>query len=572
MTKQANKLSARTPATVRQSLYVMPLLLLLLFLCCACVCVAQKDGGVQSTGVVRELPRKGQSGVQAYTVSAQEKDDKEWKLIRIKASTKDLEDASRYCTKIGEQIIDFEGDEVVCDEEDILTDEKKKTIINTILPAAIKLHKDRLRVQPHEGKLKVPNFEDGSDCEYFTVPDEHHTEGVENADFVFYVGSGPGTSFGVTCAPEDLSSRPIAGAMNIAVFKYAGLRLSVRSIAHEMAHALGFDYERMKELNMVTTVTNVRDKDRVLVNTAVTKEKAQEHYNCPELQGMELNNEEQEEGEDQEEDEVSSHWSVRLARDELMAPPTGLTAGYYTALTMSTFEGLGYYKANWGMEEPMSWGHKGGCDFINGSCMTNGVTAFPKTFCNDTKFRCTSDRHAIGRCELSKDVESKVFLDQCPTMEPIWKLEGEEEEEEESSPTSLCTDGEEGLFPGSLTGEDSWCLDAESLTVVTNKRSMRNAIRGVCARVKCSSGGGVKVQYKGNDKWHDCPEGKSIDVRSSAFTNGKIKCPKYDEVCTITPDGRSRLSMNVELDSTRRAAALSALVPLAMTFTLMGLL
>ncbi|ORC89828.1 uncharacterized protein TM35_000113620, partial [Trypanosoma theileri] len=51
MPHQANKLSVRTPATVCQSLYVMPLLLLLLFLCCASVCVAQKDGGVQSTGV-----------------------------------------------------------------------------------------------------------------------------------------------------------------------------------------------------------------------------------------------------------------------------------------------------------------------------------------------------------------------------------------------------------------------------------------------------------------------------------------------------------------------------------------
>ncbi|ORC81276.1 uncharacterized protein TM35_001241010, partial [Trypanosoma theileri] len=81
----------------------MPLLLLLLFLCCASVCVAQKDGGVRSTGVVRELPRKGQSGVQAYAVSTQKKNENEgWELIRIEALTENLDEHSLLCSKVNE--------------------------------------------------------------------------------------------------------------------------------------------------------------------------------------------------------------------------------------------------------------------------------------------------------------------------------------------------------------------------------------------------------------------------------------------------------------------------------------
>ncbi|ORC89678.1 uncharacterized protein TM35_000112120 [Trypanosoma theileri] len=71
------------------------LLLLLLFLCCASVCIAQKDGGdAPSTGVVRELPRKGRSGVQAYTVATSKR-----QLIRIKTSMEDLKKKTKYCTK-----------------------------------------------------------------------------------------------------------------------------------------------------------------------------------------------------------------------------------------------------------------------------------------------------------------------------------------------------------------------------------------------------------------------------------------------------------------------------------------
>ncbi|ORC89815.1 putative surface protease GP63, partial [Trypanosoma theileri] len=239
---------------------------------------------------------------------------------------------------------------------------------------------------------------------------------------------------------------------------------------------------------------------------------------------------------------------------------------YYTALTMSTFEGLGYYKANWGMEEPMSWGHKSGCNFLNGSC-TENEKHYPKQFCSDATSRCTSDRSAYGKCYRGQQREYQGPNDVCRVI-------GSFTEGNDNVKTyTYCTGAETNALPGSLMGPDSWCLDGEGLQV-QNAGESAESLSGVCARVSCDEGRrAVEVQYKGSDTFKECPEGTSIDVESSAFqSGGKIKCPKYDEVCTITPDGRSRLSMNVEPDSTRRAAALSALVPLAMTFTLMGLL
>ncbi|ORC89831.1 surface protease GP63, partial [Trypanosoma theileri] len=191
---------------------------------------------VQSTGVVRELPRKGKSGVQAYTVATQNENE-EWKLIRIKASTKDLDNKSRYCTQIGDKVMNFQDDIDDCVASQILTEEKKSMFIDHIIPGAIRMHRDRLLVQPQEGKLEVPNFENGNPCTHFTVPSDHHSEGVENADFVLYVAAGTGEPFGVTCAREESSGRPIAGAMNFPPYYLVDPRLNVRIAAHEMAHA-----------------------------------------------------------------------------------------------------------------------------------------------------------------------------------------------------------------------------------------------------------------------------------------------------------------------------------------------
>ncbi|ORC93076.1 surface protease GP63 [Trypanosoma theileri] len=107
--------------------------------------------------------------------------------------------------------------------------------------------------------------------------------------------------------------------------------------------------------------------------------------------------------------------------------------------------------------------------------------------------------------------------------------------------SALCTLTVNNTIPGSVTGNDSWCLDGDSLKVKV-KGSANKVVGGVCARVSCDEGK-VKVMYAGNDTWHDCPEGGSLEpsTNSSIFAGGSIKCPKYSEVCTMTPDGGSRL-------------------------------
>ncbi|ORC87027.1 surface protease GP63, partial [Trypanosoma theileri] len=205
---------------------------------------------VQSTGVVRELPRKGQSGVRAYTVATQKKNENEgWELIRIEVS-KDLENASEYCRKVNENNVRDRG--MGC-QTSTITPDQKKDIEEKIIPAAKKLHEDRLFVRRGSGKLRVPLFEVNNDCKHFTVPDEHHSDGVD-ADFVLYVAAVPLPSFGVTCAVENSTGRPIVGAVNYMPTPHENVRSSVRRVAHEIAHALGFNLPEMERKGIVTEV------------------------------------------------------------------------------------------------------------------------------------------------------------------------------------------------------------------------------------------------------------------------------------------------------------------------------
>ncbi|EKF28336.1 surface protease GP63, putative, partial [Trypanosoma cruzi marinkellei] len=161
---------------------------------------------------------------------------------------------------------------------------------------------------------------------------------------------------------------------------------SVRVAAHEIAHALGFSQEKPDENRIEISGKLVRESERRMVAGDQVKAKAQAHFDCKTLESMELEDEDSASARD------IPHWKERHARDELMAPTVG--AGYYTALTMAVFADMGYYRVNWSMAEPMSWGNRSGCEFLQKKCNeTNDFdTKYPHMFCDDNDnetLRCT---------------------------------------------------------------------------------------------------------------------------------------------------------------------------------------
>ncbi|EKF28746.1 surface protease GP63, putative, partial [Trypanosoma cruzi marinkellei] len=223
---------------------------------------------------------------------------------------------------------------------------------------------------------------------------------------------------------------------------------------------------------------------------------------------------------------------------------------YYTALTMAVFADMEYYRVNWSMAEPMSWGNRSGCDFLQKKCNeTNDFsTKYPHMFCdaNDNEtLRCTSDRRHVGTCTASI-VENKGSLadkDVCPVVSSYFY------EASSEMKYNACSDGTVTSLPGSLTGDNSWCLDAELVT--TKDKSKPKSVKGVCAQVLCEDGT-VKVKYRDGDVFQLCPENTQLSVNLDGFEgSGKIKCPRYGEVCTIAANGSSLVIPSVLEDDKR---------------------
>ncbi|KAF5217260.1 hypothetical protein ECC02_009904 [Trypanosoma cruzi] len=312
-----------------------------------------RRNGPLSSAVVREVPRKGQGTMQAYTVATQD-DDSGWEPIRMAVSTEHLERGTnkrKYCEEGEDECYNALGQRVSCKAEHFLTEAKKQLCTGKILPGAVKVHTERLLVKPTGGTITVPRAMNGP-CSHFMVPTRHKSDGVPNADFIIYAAARPsGTNSRAVWAAACNTLTdfcPSIGTMKLDPKYMTDTAWSVRVAAHEIAHALGFSQESMREKSLVKKPErSVHGKHRRMVAGNHVQEKTKAHFGCKTLEGMEL------EDKDGPREKEIPHWKGRHARDELMAPTVG--AGYYTALTMAVFADMGYYRVNWRMAEPMSW-------------------------------------------------------------------------------------------------------------------------------------------------------------------------------------------------------------------------
>ncbi|ORC89983.1 surface protease GP63 [Trypanosoma theileri] len=338
----------------------------LFLLYCSCGCLA---------AVVQQLPQKGESALQAYTVATTaESDDKngeEWKPIRIAVYTKLVEDIMEYCERKKKQDNVFYNDLEEkfeqfgdhCEEENanVMTPQKKDILFKEVLPKAIKLHADRLsvKVKQEEEDLKITNIIDQDYCVDFKIPEEHKTHGIPDVDFMIYVSLST-NSIGRWICSRGGENRPTSALIKFVPEYIEATRQYIRLTAHEIAHGLGFDHKVMETLVMIEPRENdllstggSSSAKKFYMNSSETLEILKKHYNCKknELKGFYLENEPNE--------RAPPHCERRIAKDELMSAYSdtlGVTGMYYTKLTLAVFHSMPFYSANFNMAEPMSWG------------------------------------------------------------------------------------------------------------------------------------------------------------------------------------------------------------------------
>ncbi|XP_023446727.1 leishmanolysin-like peptidase isoform X2 [Dasypus novemcinctus] len=447
---------------------------------------------------------------------------------------------------------------------------------------------------------------------YEAVPDQ---EGVQDADFVLYVGALATErcsheniiSYAAYCQQEAKMDRPIAGYANLCPNmistqpqEFIGMLSTVK---HEIIHALGFSaglfaFYHDKDGNPLTSrfadglppfnyslglyqwsdkvvrkverLWDVRDNKIVhhtvyLLVTPRVVDEARKHFNCPVLEGMELENQG---GMGTE----LNHWEKRLLENEAMTG-SHTQNRVLSRITLALMEDTGWYKANYSMAEKLDWGRGMGCDFVRKSCkfwidQQRQKRQMLSPYCdtlrsNPLQLTCRQDQRAVAVCNLQKFLKplpqeyqyfdelsgipaedlayyggSVEIADYCPFRQEFsWHLSGEYQR----SSDCRILENQPDLFKNYAAekyGPQSICLIQKSAFVMEKcERKLSYPDWGSgCYQVSCSPQG-LKVWVQ--DISYLCSRAGQVlpvSIQMNGWIHGgNLLCPSCWDFCELCP-------------------------------------
>ncbi|XP_059146566.1 leishmanolysin-like peptidase [Physella acuta] len=449
--------------------------------------------------------------------------------------------------------------------------------------------------------------------------------GVSDTDYILYIASIPSRkciegqtiAYAAHCQQEEAFDRPVAGYFSICPNSISKSRQSklqlLSTMKHEILHALGFTaglyafyrdadgepltkrniqtgrpLEFNEELNMFQSspavvkeivrpewllISGVTEKRIQMMVTPKVKKEVQDHFNCPTLEGAEL--------EDQGIDgTVLTHWEKRIFENEAMTG-TYTQNSVISRITLAMMEDTGWYIADYSKAGDYEWGRGLGCEFVQESCyqwissrMARKESIHP--FCDKVKrgelwTDCTYNRKSVALCNLveysqplpakyqyfdeltgvdKKDISrfagSVALADYCPYLQEFsWT-------DERNIPVrgSNCQDSENSLeiasnYFGETYGSESLCFEHSAkwyLCYFASLRIPQHAGSG-CYKYSCLAGVGIVISLE--NKTYRCYREKQVipvSFRSADFIHqGSLVCPNCNQICkeqgiTCPPD------------------------------------
>lgn len=205
------------------------------------------------------------------------------------------------------------------------------------------------------------------------------------------------------CKADSTTLRPIAGFIefekNFDTTKINAIENKTMLIIHQIYHILAFndalfgfflDQNGNTQVydNIIHTAT-VNGKTVRMIKTPTVLEIARTHFNCPTLQGIEL--------EDMDGGSTGSHWESRIMYGDFMIA-TQSTENVISDISLALLEDSGWYKVNYYTGGLFRYGKGKGCQFVNSKCIQNGITISENEFpiVNNMARTCFAGRTAKG--------------------------------------------------------------------------------------------------------------------------------------------------------------------------------
>ena len=296
-------------------------------------------------------------------------------------------------------------------------------------------------------------------------------------------------------------------------------------LLHEMTHILIFHPYLLEDLNMIT-----KKNSEYYVSSTNVVLKARQHFNCPTMTGVPLENQGGE-------GSAGSHWEARYMLGDYMIS-TDYIDMVLSDITIAMFEDSGFYEVEYYSGGLFKYGKNKGCDFINKKCIVGSGPLFADEFCvTPSGPMCSPSRTVKGFCgiyEYSSSIPSKYqyfsnpkyggFMpaDYCPVAYS-------EQTETDYYPTS-CKIGSSTLSSdyGEIIGDNSFCFISSLMPINSNKDVSSQAI---CYRVECDNNNKQIIVNVGSSSI-TCPTSGGTVTNPSGF-KGSLKCPKYIDICNF---------------------------------------
>ena len=340
---------------------------------------------------------------------------------------------------------------------------------------------------------------------------------------------------------------------------------------HEFTHILGFNktilqnkkiiYSKQTKSRMNNNITT-----KYFVNGTNVLNRAKSYFNCPDLEGVELDDINGNEAQDG----SSIHWSARILMGDYMIAGVYYAEQAISELTLALLEDLGdWYEVNYYTGGLMRFGKNKGCDFFTKDCVEevshpiHGLkikTTYTNEFCSniyeiDSSFgTCTSGRQSIAQCSnyyshrsiktndpgytrntllTPNDGFSSIkLIEYCPysesdiaTVNPNYNYQGN---------CKIGNYGSSNEFDYHIYGNTSFC--AFSSMYNSNRETpeyVKNSIKSNCYNMSCSE---KSLTIHVGDEYIVCPRKGGIIKLESNYSSyrGLFFCPDYNLICTGT--------------------------------------
>ena len=338
---------------------------------------------------------------------------------------------------------------------------------------------------------------------------------------------------------------------------------------HEFIHILGFMdnlFEFYEKKDIISDKISKRILEKEISKKIIKSEKvlkiAKLYFNCSELDGIELDNQENFDYLN------NSHWEARILLGDIMTSEIYYQDQVISEFTLALLEDSGWYDVNYFTGGLMRFGKNQGCNFIDKDCMKKEndiiISSFPNEFCNLAYGTCSSgrqsraycfknnnlhenDKNSYGRNWINGDYYGIQNVEYCPisygkkilNQDEIFysgncKIGNNNYGNKDISFNGIQTDYT--IFSnniGEQYSSNSFCVFSSLLKIDDDNQTYKGLIRPTCYPMICSE---KSLTIQMIDEFIVCPRKGGLIKIGGPFSKykGYLLCPDYNLICTGT--------------------------------------